>query len=436
MGNLRIVRLVAWREIRERARSKAFLVSTAVSLVILTAVVLAAGLASDDEPTRYEVGVVGDEATAVGESLRHIARSSAADGTGERPADQDDGGDGAFEVEVTELDDAAAAEARVTDGDLDAALVPPTSATGTPGETAATGETGETGDTGEAAASVAGPALEVVVDEDLDSQLGNLLHAARQVAAAGGGQAPAADEGAELAVRPLHPVDPGEEDRDALLAVGTIVLYAQLLGFGFWVASGILEEKTSRVVELLLAKLPPTPLLAGKITGIGLLAFVHLVGFVAYGLLLAGPVTGALDLPPGTPGVVAQVLGWFVLGYVLYSCLFAVGGAIASRPEEQSTTMPVTFLAMASFFAAVAATGDPEGVVARVATFVPTAAPLVLPVRAAAGAAAPWEVAAGVALVLATIVVVVRFTARAYAGAALFNRGSLKLREALARAER
>lgn len=402
MSNLRIVRLVAWREIRERARSKAFVVSTLVSMGILTAVVVGAGLASDDDPTRYEIGVVGDRAGEVGDSLRQIAASTADE-------------DGEFEVDITEFIDTAAAEARVGDGDLDAALVPPAEGT---------------------EAGSAGPALDVIVDEDLDGQLGNLLHAANQVAEAAGGEqgaAAASESQPGLDLRRLNPVDPDEEDRDALLAVGTIVLYGQLLGFGFWVASGILEEKTSRVVELLLAKLPPTPLLTGKIAGIGLLAFVDLLGFVLYGLVLAS-VTGAVDLPPGTPGVAAQVLAWFVLGYILYSCLFAVGGAIASRPEEmQSTTMPVSFLAMASFFASIAATEDPEGPVARVATFIPTAAPLVLPVRTAAGAAAAWEIAVGVALVLVTIAVVVRFTARAYSGAALFNRGPLKLREALAR---
>jgi ABC-2 type transport system permease protein len=130
-----------------------------------------------------------------------------------------------------------------------------------------------------------------------------------------------------------------------------------------------------------------------------------------------------------------EVVAWFVLGYALYSCLFAVGGAIASRPEElQGTTFPITLLGMGGFFAAMFAGDDPAGPVARVATFVPPAAPLVMPVRSAAGELPLWEAIVGTGLVLATIAVVVPLAARIYAGGALFTRGQLKLRAALARA--
>ncbi|HEX2119616.1 MAG TPA: ABC transporter permease, partial [Acidimicrobiales bacterium] len=204
-----------------------------------------------------------------------------------------------------------------------------------------------------------------------------------------------------------------------------------LLGFGYWVASGVVEEKASRVVEILLAKAPAAQLLAGKIVGIGVLGLVQLVGFVVLGLVVASA-SGSVDLPPETVPVAIQVVAWFVLGFAFYSCLFAMGGALASRAEElQSTTTPLSFLAMGSFFAAIFAGGDPDGPVARVATFLPPSAPLVLPVRVAAGEVSAGTVVLSVAIVLVSIAAVVALAARVYAGGAMHLRGQLKLRAAL-----
>jgi ABC-2 type transport system permease protein len=395
-GGRRVVALVARREIRERVRSRAFLVSTLISVAVLAAVVVIVGVvAGDDDPTSYDLGVVGERPAAVAASMEALVAGG--DGLG-----------GEVEITAERYADEIVAERAVRDGDIDAALV----------------------------------GTAVVVDSDIEPQLAALVEAAdREVtvaealAAAGADEADirAATEARALTLDELSPGDP-DEDRSQLAFIGTILLYGQLLGFGYWVASGIVEEKASRVVELLLAKTTSGRLLAGKVLGIGVVGFVQLVAFVGAGLGMAAA-TGSIDLPPGTGRVAVEVVAWFVLGFALYACLFAVGGAIASRPEElQSTTLPITLVAMAAFFAAVFAGGDPGGVVARVATFVPPAAPLVLPVRAAAGELPLWEAAVGVSLVLATIAVAVPLAARIYAGGALFTRGPLKVRAALARA--
>jgi ABC-2 type transport system permease protein len=414
---LRLIRLVAWREIRERVRSKAFLVSSLLSVVVLGIVVLAVG-SSDDDGTTYDVGVVGARSTAIGDALGNLVTS---DGTGDT---NDDGDRPDVEVTIDQVADRAEADRLVTDGDLDAALVDGDGA-------------------GDGANHGGGRSVEVIVDDELEGELGALLQAAQrevaitealEQAGASPDDVAAAVDPAALEVRSLDPGDP-DEDRANLAFIGTILLYGQLLGFGFWVASGIVEEKSSRVIELLLAKASPSQMLTGKIVGIGLLGFVQLIAFVAIGLGLAVAV-GSIDLPDGTFGVAVEVVAWFVLGFALYACLFAVGGAIASRPEElQATTMPISLMAMAAFFGAVFAAQDPAGTIARVATFIPPAAPLVLPIRTAADEIALWEVALGAALVVATIAVVVPLAARIYAGGALFTRGPLKLRDALARAE-
>lgn len=373
MSGRRVVWLLARREVTERARSKAFVGSSLLTLAIVLVVAVLPGVLESDGPATYDVGYVpgGGRAEAVAEALPAVAA-----------AVED------VEVEVREIRPGEA-EGLLAEGDLDAVLA---------------------GD-------------EVLVHEELDGRLEVLL-----AGAAAAGDAAAARQ---LELRVLDPPDPEAEDREAMVGVGTFLLYGQLIGFGVWVASGLVEEKAGRVAELLLTKATPSQILAGKVLGIGLVGFVQLVATVAAGLV-AAVAAGTVDLPPGTPGAVAMVLGWFVLGFAFFSCLFAVGGALASRAEEmQATTAPVTVVAILAFLAAAAAGGDPGGTLARVATFVPPSAPLVLPIRHAAGELAWWEVIVAVAVVGAATVLVVRLAARAYAGAALHVKGTMKLRDAL-----
>jgi ABC-2 type transport system permease protein len=386
-----IIRLVAGREINERVRSKAFRISTAVSFGILVVVAVLPGLLADDGPTTYQVGVFGPRAEQLAARLPVVAEL-----TGDDVA-----------VAVRPIPDAREGERLVDGGDLDAAV-------------------------GEG---------RVIVDQELGDRLGFLVQEANRQVVAEDTLAGAGVRG-EVAGRILMPerleivaLDPESDedsDREGLVFFGTILLYGQLLGYGYWVASGVVEEKASRVVEILLAKAPPAQLLSGKIIGIGVIGLVQLVGMVVLGLVAAS-LSGSVDLPPGIVPVAIQVVAWFVVGFAFYSCLFAVGGAMASRVEElQSTTTPLSFLAMGSFFAAIFSGGDPGGPVAQVATFLPPSAPLVLPIRVAAGEVGLGTVLVSVAIVLVSIVAVVALAARVYAGGALHLRGQLGLRRALA----
>ncbi len=384
-----MIRLVAGREVRERIRSKAFRISTGVTLLFILAVAILPGVLSDDGPTKYDVGVFGDRADRLAERLPEVALVG------------DD-----VEVRVRRLADAGEGERLVRSGKLDAAL----------------------GDG------------RVVVKEELGNRLGFVVDEAnRQVAAAAvlagagvGGEAAARILAPQpLEVRALDPKSDEEVARQGLVFIGTILLYGQLLGFGYWVASGVVEEKVSRVVEILLAKAPPAQLLAGKVIGIGAVGLIQLLVFLVIGLATAAAF-GTVDLPADSLPIAAQVVGWFVLGFAFYSCLFAVGGALASRVEElQSTTTPLTFLAMGSLFAAINSGTDPSGPIARVATFIPFSAPMVLPIRVAAGEVGLVTVVVSVAIVVVSIVAVMALAARVYATGALHLRGQLKLRSAL-----
>jgi len=381
----RRVLMVARREVLERVLSRTFIVSTVISLVIIVLIAVLPAVLRDDGPTTYEVGVVG-AAGAAGEAgvPADELRGRVDDVLRSLPEESE------VDVEVRGFRDADAASDAVTAGDVDAAVLADGS---------------------------------VVVDEELADGLATILQLATVE------ELPQA-----LEVEALDPPDEEATEREGLVFVGTLLLYIQLIGFGVWVANGIVEEKTSRVVELLLAKLGPRPLLAGKIVGIGALGFVQLVLFVAAGLGAAWA-SGSVDLPASTLRIAGEVLAWFVLGYALYSCLYAVGGALASRVDElQSTTGPITMVTVASYFAALFAGGDPGGTLARIATFVPPSAPLVLPIRSAAGELALWEAVVSVGLVVLSIVLAVRLAGRAYEGAAMHVRGQMKLREALRRA--
>ncbi len=392
MSRFQVTSLIARREIGERTRSKSFWNSTAVSLVMILALAVLPGLLSDDGPTTYRLGV-DDASAALAERLPQVVAGS-----------PEAGGEVVVETEVV---DVAEAERLVTSGDLDAAVV----------------------------------GGEVVVNEELEQELGFLVQeASRQVdvsqtlAESGVGDEVAGQvlDPEPLAVRALDPLDEQASARRSLTFFGMFLLFGQIFGFGFLVATGVVEEKSSRVVELLLAKARPSELLTGKVVGLGVIGFVQLLVFVLVGLVAAS-VAGTVELPPGTLRVAVELLGWYVLGFAFYGCLFAMGGALASRAEEmQNTTAPISFVVMAALFAAFNANGDPSGIVARVATFLPPAAPMVVPIRSAAGEIAAWEMVASACLVLASLVGIVWLAARVYAGGALHVRGQLKLRQALA----
>lgn len=128
---------------------------------------------------------------------------------------------------------------------------------------------------------------------------------------------------------------------------------------------------------------------------------------------------------------VRLVLAWFLLGCSFYSVLFAVAGAVVSRQEElQNSATPLNLVLVASFLAAISALGNPNGAIAKVASFLPPVAPLTMPVRVAGGDAAGWEIVASVLITLAAIAVLVPLAARLYAGAVLRTGARVKLRAA------
>ena len=127
-----------------------------------------------------------------------------------------------------------------------------------------------------------------------------------------------------------------------------------------------------------------------------------------------------------------QLLTWFILGFAFYSTAMGFLGSLASRMEEASNaSMPVTLTATTAYILSlVVVTGDPDGLLARVMTFFPPAAPMVVPLRTALGAIEPWEIVLSMAIMLATIWFLFVVGARVYSGAVLQTGGRMKLRDA------
>jgi len=371
------------REYVERVRDRGFLISTGfVVVVVLLITVLPRLLGADDTPS-YDVGVTGQQSARLAAALPAAGRAAG------------------VELRVSTQPGEAAATAAVQDERLDLAVVDGRRviALGTP------------------------PASVLAVVQATTSQL--RLASVLTDAGLSADQTRGALSPAPLAVTSLTP--PADEARMAVARFGSFLLYLQLLTYGYWVAAGVVEEKSSRVVELLLAAIRPAHLLAGKVIGIGLLGLTQLVVLAGVGLA-AVTVFDVVDLPLELTPTILSVLAWFLLGFAFWAGAFAVAGAIVSRQEElQNSTGPLTLVMVAGFMVAIAAGNDPGSVLARVASFIPPVAPLVVPLRMAAGEMGGLEVAAAVAVSVAATVALIPLAARIYAGAVLRTGGRVKL---------
>jgi ABC-2 type transport system permease protein len=240
------------------------------------------------------------------------------------------------------------------------------------------------------------------------------------------------DSRSAVAEETLEPVDPDRGQRLAVAIVGTILLFISLSAYGQLVATGVVEEKQSRVVELLLATIKPWELLAGKIVGLGAVGLVNLV--ILAGVAAAGGAAfGLLTLPAATIGMFAMVILWYLLGFFLFAALYAAVGSTVSRQEELNTVVaPMIFVLLIPFILTVnLLPNDPRSPIATVLSYIPFFSQTVMPARYALGAAELWEVAVSALLAVLAIVVVVRIAGRVYRNSVLRTGARVSLREAL-----
>lgn len=397
MTKFQAMGLVIRREIIERARSKAFIASAVVT-ILLVVVALGLPILLETRDTTYTLGVVGDGSQEVVDAAVALANPEDADSE--------------TTIDVVVFDDLSEAEASADSDDVDGVLV-------NGSELVVRGAGGAQGDDLEDLLQYA--ARSVKIDE---------------LTAAGQADVVELLTSDPLDVRSLSGADTAENTGRAIVAVGGLFLmYIAVLSYGSWTLAGVTEEKTNRVVEVLLATLEPWQLLAGKIIGIGLLGLTQFVGTAGIALV-AIRVTGAFDLPAVPIDSLLMLILWFILGYSLFAVAFGAAGALVSRAEDaQSTATPITLVAVAGFFAAFQAVDDPTSVFAGVATYVPITAPFVVPIRFAFKTIPWWEIVLAVAVMSVTILLLIRFASRVYSGGLLHFGGRLKYREAYRSAE-
>jgi ABC-2 type transport system permease protein len=211
--------------------------------------------------------------------------------------------------------------------------------------------------------------------------------------------------------------------------VMTGVLFFGISVFGQMVLTGVLEEKASRVVEVLLARIPARALLAGKIAGIGLLGLAQ-IGVTALAAVVAAAAMPSIDVPAVRGTVLAWALIWFVLGYALYATVYGALGSLGSRVEDaQSVAGPVMVAMVVAYFASFTMIGQPDSAAAKAISYFPLTAPMAMPGRIAMGATAWWEPVAAAMLTLAATAGLVHLAGRVYTGAILHSGPALSLRD-------
>ncbi|MBI5088747.1 MAG: ABC transporter permease, partial [Actinobacteria bacterium] len=280
------------REIRQRITSRAFAISTiALCVGVLGAGLLSRALSGDDSPTAYDVAVVGDVPTGFDDAVTTVADSAG------------------IEVHLRPVDSRDEADVLIRDGEVDAA--------------------------------VDAQAAELVSDDEAPDELAAVVDLSWRAVKS---QQAAADAGLDqdqidviLAPSPLRAVqlDGDDDEEDIARGIGmaaAIVLFISINAFGGLVLSGVVEEKTTGVIEVLLGQVRAHQLLAGKVFGIGVVAMAQMTATIAAGVISLR-ISGRSVPSEVWVGLPTTVL-WYVLGFVLYSTLFALAGSFVSRQED------------------------------------------------------------------------------------------------------
>jgi ABC-2 type transport system permease protein len=374
--------LIAEREVTTKLRDKTFIGSTAVMLlIVLAAVIVPALIAGRGGPDK--IAVIDDSGAAV------VQRASTTKG-----------GDG---FEVTRAADRAAASTLVTDGDVKAALLP------------------------------ASGGYIVLGKDRVDSGIEAALREAASTVgmeqnAGRAGLTP--DElraGTHVELQLLKPGPLPDIVSDFVNIGLALVFYMTALGFGMMIAQSVVQEKESRVVEILAAAVPIRSLLWGKVLGSTALALGQIV-VIAGASLIGLLATDQADILE----VVAPVAGWFVvffvLGFVALAGLWAVAGSLATRQEDLgSTTLPGQMILMIPFFFSVFAGSSAK----TIASFVPIASSMSMPGRMLTEDVPVWQPLLAIAILLVATVLIIRLGARLYERTLLQTGRRLGYREAL-----
>jgi len=232
----------------------------------------------------------------------------------------------------------------------------------------------------------------------------------------------------EMNIKVLHSTgQAGGQSGLAVFAVGyalMIILYISILLYGVAVMRSVVQEKTSRVIELMVATAKPRALMAGKILGVGAVGLLQLSIWLGMGLLtmkyregILGMfgVSGGQGLPPLELDQVAVALLYFIGGYFFYAAMYAaVGAMVSSDQEAQQAQAPVMMLVMIPMLCMQLVANNPRGSTAAIMTMVPFSSPILMPMRYLLGGATLVDVLISAAILFGSTYLVVRAAAKIY----------------------
>ncbi|MEV4668883.1 ABC transporter permease [Microbacterium sp. LWO12-1.2] len=348
--------LVAEREIGSKLRSKAFMISTGILLLLALVGILLSGFASNNSAEEKMPVAATSQTEAAVSALPNVT--------------------------VTEVSDQAAAEELVRSEKVDAAVIP--------------------GD---------GPAGYTVIA--LKDAPGSLVSALSQ--------------SPDVVI--LDPATTNPLLR-YFIAIGFgLVFMMAAATFGGTIAQSVVEEKQTRVVEVLLSAIPARTLLAGKVIGNTVLAMGQILALAAIatvGLIITGQNEILATL--GAPIIWFAV--FFLFGFILLASMFAAAASMVSRQEDiGSTTTPITMLIMAPYILVIVFNDNP--LVLTIMSYVPFSAPVGMPMRLFVGEAQWWEPLLSLVILLASCVAAIVIGAKIYENSLLRMGTRVKLKDAL-----
>ncbi|WP_037317799.1 ABC transporter permease [Amycolatopsis orientalis] len=391
VSSWRAVWLIAKRELNTRLRTRSFVIGTAVLLVMLMGYVLLQSTLMSNED-KSKIGLTG-QATGIAQQLQ-----TAGAALGEK-------------IETVTVADPAQGRSQVESGDLDALV---------------SGNATE---------------LKVLVKSELDNKLRTVLNGVSQQEVLNGilseaqkspEQVMRTVQQTQVEVDSVKPPDPEKAQRMVIGLIVAVLLYMSIVTYGTLVAQGVVEEKASRVVEILLSTVRPWHLLLGKVIGLGLVGLAQLVIIGGAGLIVASA-TDVLTLSGVATSALLWGVAWYLLGFLLYATVYGAMGSLVSRQEDtQSVIGPVNIVLILGFIVGFNLLAQaPDGTGTKVLSLVPLLAPVLMPARIAAGTVEVWEIALSLGLTVGAIALFTWLGARIYQNSVLRVGSRIKLTEAL-----
>ena len=382
--------LVAGREIRERLRGRLLRVVTIILFAVVAAAVIIPTIHTGTT-TRHKVGVVAGTPSLDAE-LQKLATTVG------------------LPVEVVHEPDVKAARAALSTGELDMVVdggtrilvQNPISAT----------------DTSAGTRYVRGVATTLGAQEAF-ARAGLTEQQSITVA-----------EAKPLPVESVNPAKKARTTEEATALIGVILIFIVLTQYLTWTLMGVMEEKASRVVEVLLATVRPGELLAGKVIGIGVVALFQAVALVGFALVLA-QVVGSNLVQGAAPLVVAAIFVWLVLGYAFYSWVYAAAGSLAERQDQvQSLALPLSApLILGYLVSLIGVSSGSASLLVKILAYLPPTAPFAMPALVGFGEVTWWQFLFSVAVSVVCTVAVASVAARVYRTAVLRTGKRVRLRE-------